>query len=50
MAERPIYIKDKTNVAVKIRDEEPAKFLGPPSFKFTSVKTQKQRIQVEFFE
>lgn len=46
MAEKPILTHDFVPPVVKIRDEDPSKFLGAPSIAVRSFKNEKDRIKV----
>ena len=46
MAEKPIMTHDFVPPVVKIRDEDPSRFLGPPSIVVRSFKHEKDRIKV----
>jgi hypothetical protein len=45
MVEDPIITKDKTNFVLKMREEDPSKCIGPPSFKFTTIKEERDRVR-----
>ncbi len=47
MVEHPIITRDSGVDTYKIREEEPSKFIGPPSLAFHNFKNERLRIEVK---